>query len=308
MIEISNLTKHLNKENILRDISFNANPQECLGLFGDDHTTKTILLNLIAASTLPSSGHINIQGFDTRTQTREVKKRVGYQLYRHFGHPTLTVKEFLGYIAATRGFRGTEKRARVEQAATRLELLTVLNAPLDALSIGLKRKVGIAQAILHTPAVLLLDEPTEGLTPDQKHTFTGLIQSLKQNMALVIASRNTDELSEFCTRALVIADGCLVTDAPLQNLQRDSRHFQAVTLSADIPLDLLALAVLPGVAGIEEHRHAPGTVTVLALPGHTIYTHIHTLIANRGWKINTLKLEPGRVNDVVQYPSQERPL
>ncbi|CRM97646.1 MULTISPECIES: ABC transporter ATP-binding protein [Pseudomonas] len=308
MIEISNLTKYLNKKNRLSDISFNAKPRECLGLFGDDPIAKTTLLNLMSASIFPSSGNINIQGLDTRTQTREVKRLVGYQLYRHVSHATLTVKEFLYYIAATYGFKGAEQRARVEQAATRLELLTALNAPLDALSIGLKRKVGIAQAILHTPLVLLMDEPTEGLAPDQKHAFTGLIQSLKQDMTLVIASRNPDELSQFCTRALVIADGRLVTDAPLQKLQRDSRHFQAVTLTADTPLDLLALAVLPGVAGIEEHQHAPGTVTVLAMPGHTIYTHIHTLIANRGWKINTLDLEPGRVNEVVPYPSQERRL
>lgn len=104
-----------------------------------------------------------------------------------------------------------------------------------------------------------------------------------------------------------MAGSRLVADNPLPDLQRDSRHFQAVTLAADTPLDLLALAVLPGVAGIEEHRHAPGTVTVLAMPGHTIYPHINTLIASRRWKINSLNLEPGRLNDVVHHLSQEAP-
>lgn len=220
----------------------------------------------------------------------------------------MSVKEFLDYIAAIRGLRGTEKRAQVEYAATRLELLPVLNAPLEALSIGLKRKVAIAQAILHTPALLLLDEPTEGLAPDQKHQFRTLIRSLTQEMTVIVASRHCDELSELCTRALVIAGDRLVADTPMPDLQRDSRHFQAVTLAADAPLDLLALAVLPGVAGIEEHRHAPGTVTVLAMPGHTIYPHINTLIANRRWKINSLSLEPGRLSDVVRYLSRETSL
>lgn len=233
---------------------------------------------------------------------------MGYQLSRDLGHPTMSVKTFLELIAAIRGFHGAEKRARLEQSVARLELFPVLNAPLDALSIDWKRKVAIAQAILHGPPLLLLDEPTEGLAPDQKQTFRALIQSLTQEMTVIIASRHCDELSELCTRALVIADGRLVADTPLPDLQRSSRHFQAVTLAAETPLDLLALAVLPGVAGIEEHRRAPGTVTVLAMPGHTIYPHINTLIASRRWKINVLNLEPGRLNDVVHHLSQETPL
>ena len=308
MIEIINLTKHLNNKKIISDFSFSANKQECLGLFGENPTVKTALLDVISGSTTPSSGHIKIQGFNTKAHPLRAKKLIGYQLHRCVSHPTMSVKEFLDYIAALRGLRGTEKRAQVDYAATQLELLPVLNAPLEALSIGLKRKVTIAQAILHTPALLLLDEPTEGLAPDQKYKFRSLIQSLTQEMTVIVASRHCDELSELCTRALVIAGDRLVADTPMPDLQRDSRHFQAVTLAADAPLDLLALAVLPGVAGIEEHRHAPGTVTVLAMPGHTIYPHINTLIANRRWKINSLSLEPGRLSDVVHYLSRETPL
>ena len=308
MIEISNLTKHTGNTTIINDFSFSAHSQECLGLFGEDHTVKTALLNLIAGSTQPSSGYINIQGFNTQTHALKARKLVGYQLSKDLGHPTMSVNTFLGFIAAVRGLHGAEKRARLEHVVARLELFPVLNAPLDALSITWKRKVAIAQAILHGPALLLLDEPTEGLAPDQKHTFRALIQSLTQEMTVIMASRHCDELSELCTRALVIAGDRLVADTPLPDLQRDSRHFQAVTLAADTPLDLLALAVLPGVAGIEEHRHAPGTVTVLAMPGHTIYPHINTLIASRGWKINSLNLEPGRLNDVVHKLSQEASL
>jgi ABC-2 type transport system ATP-binding protein len=305
MIEISNLTKHQDKKNIINSFSFSANQKECLGLFGEDPTVKTALLNMISGAVQPSSGHITIQGFDTQTQTFKAKKFIGYQLDLDFDHPTMSVKQFLNFIAALRGFNGSEKRVRVEEAATRLELWPILSAPLNALSIGSKRKVAVAQAILHGPALLLLDEPTEGLAPDQKHRFRALIQSLTQEMTIIIASRHCDELSELCTRALIIADGRLVADTPLPELQRESRHFQAVTLTAETPLDLLALAVLPGVAGIEEHRHAPGTVTVLAMPGHAIYPHINTLIANRRWKINSLSLEPGRLNDVVHHLSRE---
>jgi ABC-2 type transport system ATP-binding protein len=308
MIEVGNLTKKINKTISIHNFSFSANPQECLGLFGEDPLTKTALLDLLSGSVKPTGGHIRIQGINTQTHLLEAKKKVGYQLKRDLDHPTMLVKEFLYFIATLRGFYGREKRDKVEQTLTRLELLPLLNTPLNALSIGLKRKVAIAQAILHGPALLLLDEPSEGLAVDQKQALRALIQTLKQEMTVIIASRHCDELSELCSRALVIAGGRLVADTPLPDLQRESRYYQAVTLAAETPLDLLALAVLPGVAGIEEHRDTPGTVTVLAMPGHAIYPHINTLVANRHWKINSLSLEPGRLNDVVHHLSQEATL
>lgn len=163
----------------------------------------------------------------------------------------------------------------------------------------------MAQALLHSPSLLLLDEPTEGLCPDQRLKFRALIESLSEEMTIIIASRHYQELADICTRALVMAGGRLVADASLPDLQRSSRHFQAVTLAADTPLDLLALAVLPGVAGIEEDRHAPGKVTVLAMPGHCIFSAINALITHRGWNITSMNLEPGRLNDVVHHLSQE---
>jgi len=217
----------------------------------------------------------------------------------------MPVKNMLNFIAAIRGLSGMEKRSQVAQVAARLELLPVLDCPINVLSLGLKRRVAMAQALLHSPSLLLLDEPTEGLCPDQRLKFRALIQSLSEEMTIIIASRHYQDLADICTRALVIAGGRLVGDASLSDLQRSSRHFQAVTLAADAPLDLLALAVLPGVAGIEEDRHAPGKVTVLAMPGHSIFPSINALITHRGWNITSMNLEPGRLNDVVHHLSQE---
>lgn len=305
MLEISSLTKHMGKRNVINNLSFCAQRQECIGLFGEHGAGKTILLNLISGLVKPSGGHINIQGFDTQTHPLQARKALGYQLQDGLNHHTMSVKDMLNFIAAIRGFSGAEKRSRVDRAAMRLELSRVLNAPLATLSRGLKRKVAIAQAILHTPSLLLLDEPTEGMATDQLLKFRTLIHSLTDEMTVIIASRHCNELSSICTRALVIAGGRLMADAPLLDLQRNSRHFRAVTLAAETPLDLLALAVLPGVAGIEEDRHAPGKVTVLAMPGHNIYPPINALIASRGWNITSLNLEPGRLNEVVHHLSQE---
>lgn len=305
MIEISNLTKQLGRTSAITNISFSAQHQECVGLLGESGAGKTTLLNLIAGTIKPTSGQINILGFNTQTHSLQAKKAIGYQLQGGLTHHRMSVKNMLDFIAAIRGLRGLEKRSQVEQVAARLDLMPVLDCPADILPPDLKRRVALAQALVHSPSLLLLDEPTQGLCPDQRLKFSALIKSLTEDMTVVIASRQYHELTDMCTRALVIAGGRLAADASLADLQRSSRHFQAVTLASDSPLDLLALAVLPGVAGIEEDRHAQGKVTVLAMPGHSIFPSINALIAHRGWNITSLSLEPGRLGDVVHHLSQE---
>ena len=308
MIEISNLTKQFGKQSVINDLSLVAHSQECIGLFGHGGAGKTTLLKLMAGLLKPSSGQVSILGFNTRTHQVQVAQAVGYQREPGLNHSTMPVASFLNLIATFRRFCGAEKRKRVDRITMQLELSAVLNEPLNALSMGLQRKVALAQAILHDPDVLLLDEPTEGLSPYQQGKIRTLIQSLAEEMTVIVATRDCDGLSGICTRALVIGGGRLLTDTPMPELQRSSRYYRAVTLAADAPLDLLALAVLPGVAGIEEDRRSPGTVTVLAMPGHAIYPPISALIAKRGWQITALNLEPGRLNDVVHHLSQEASL
>ncbi|WP_339531922.1 ABC transporter ATP-binding protein [Pseudomonas mucidolens] len=307
MIEITNLTKKRGRSVAINDLTLRIQHPECVGLFGHDGAGKSTLINLLSGSIPRSSGSIKIAGMDISTQSLQARKIIGYQPESTLSHNTMTVKAFLTFIAEIRGLRGLDKRKMVDRAVARLELWQALKSPLDTLPPGLRRKVALAQAILHDPKLLLLDEPTEGLDASQKHKIRILIKSLAQEMTVVTASRNPEEVSSICSRALVLGEGRLLADIPLRELQRSSRHHQAVTLAADGPLDLLALAVLPGVAGIEEDRVSPGSVTVLAMPGQIIYPHINTLIANRRWKINRLTLEPGRLSDVIHQLSQEAP-
>jgi ABC-2 type transport system ATP-binding protein len=304
MIEISNLTKKLGKQHVINDLSLVAQGQECIGLFGHGGAGKTTLLKLMAGLLKPCSGHVSILGFNTRTHRLQVAQAIGYQPEPGINRSTMSVAGFLNLIATFRRFCGAEKRKRLDRIIMQLELSALLKEPLNALPMGLQRKVALAQAILHDPGVLLLDEPTEGLSPYQQCKIRTLIQTLAEEMTVIVATRDCDALSGICTRALVIGGGRLLADTPMSELQRSSRYYRAVTLAADTPLDLLALAVLPGVAGIEEDRHSPGTVTVLAMPGHAIYPPISALIAKRGWQITALNLEPGRLNDVVHHLSQ----
>lgn len=307
MIEITNLTKKAGRTTILDNLTFSAQPRECIGLFGHDGAGKSTLLKLLSGGIPATSGNIKIYDLAISTHPIKTRKIIGYQPESALSHGSMKVKSFLGFIAEVRGFRGLEKRKMVDRAITRLELWRVLNSPVAALPAGHRRKVALAQAIVHDPKLLLLDEPTEGLDALQKHKVGMLIQSLTEDMTVMIASRNPEEFSSICQRALVLAEGRLLADAPVTQLLRSSRHYQAITLAADAPLDLLALAVLPGVAGIEEDRHADGSVTVLAMPGQIIYPHVNALVANRRWKINALSIEPGRLSDVIHHMSQEAP-
>lgn len=308
MIAISNLTKKLGPKSVIQPLSFSAQRQECIGLFGLEGAGKTTLLKLVAGLVKPCAGQVNILDFNTHTHPLQIGQAVGYQPQSNPCHPTMSVSRFLNLLATLRKLRGSEKRWHIEQAAARLELSAVLDYPLNTLPNDLQRKVAMAQAILHDPSVLLLDEPIEGLAPHQQDKVRALIQSLAEDMTVIVAARDGEAMSNICTRALVLGKGRLLADMPMPELQRSSRHFRAITLASDAPLDLLALAVLPGVAGIEEHRHAPRTVTVLAMPGHSIYPAVSTLIATRQWPITSLTLETGRLNDVVHQLSQEASL
>ncbi|MFC6339575.1 ATP-binding cassette domain-containing protein [Pseudomonas sp. CCM 7891] len=305
MIEIKNLTKYYGRSCVISDFNFCTQHKESLGIFGHDGAGKTTLIKMLARAILPSSGHIKMFGSNADITHQQAKKIIGYQPESALSHSAMTVKGFLEFIADVRGFCGVNKRKVVDRAVDRLELRPTLKYPVEILPPGLKRRVSIAQAILHEPALLLLDEPTEGLAPHQKQAIRTLIKSLSSEMNVIIASRAPEEVACVCDRALIISGGRLLADSPVPDLMRSSRHYQAVTLAADAPLDLLALAVLPGVAGIEEHRQTPGTVTIVAMPGQIIYPHIIALIANRRWKINALNLEPGRLDDVVHHLSQE---
>jgi ABC-2 type transport system ATP-binding protein len=211
----------------------------------------------------------------------------------------MTVRSFLEFIAEVRGFRGADKRQRVEAAVAQVELENVLGQSIETLSKGFKRRVGLAQAILHDPQVLILDEPTDGLDPNQKHQVRQLIQGLAQDKIVIISTHILEEVSAVCTRAVVIAHGRLVADGTPLELESRSKYHQAVTLVSDAPLDDVALAALPGVAGVErnEREHS---LTVLAQPGQVIFPQVNALITQQGWVVKELDVERGRLDEVFR--------
>ncbi len=299
MIELKNLTRRFGRHTAVDGLSFEVAPGEVLGFLGPNGAGKSTTMKMLTGFLAPSAGTASIFGCDIRTQALQARRQIGYLPEGAPCYGDMTVRQFLEFIAEVRGYRGADKRVRVDTAAGQVELESVLGQTMDTLSKGFKRRVGLAQAILHDPRVLILDEPTDGLDPNQKHQVRELIRGLSQDKIVIISTHILEEVSAVCTRAVVIAHGRLVADGTPLELQSRSRYHQAVTLVGTAPLDDIALAALPGVAGVE--RNEPEhSLTVLAKPGEVIFPQINALITQQGWAVKELDVERGRLDEVFR--------
>jgi ABC-2 type transport system ATP-binding protein len=299
MIDIRNLTKRFAQHTAVDDLSFQVQPGEVLGFLGPNGAGKSTTMKMLTGFLAPTSGTASILGCDIQTQTLEAQRQIGYLPEGAPCYGDMTVRGFLDFIAEVRGFRGAEKKQRVQRAVEQVELEKVLEQSIETLSKGFKRRVGLAQAILHDPRVLILDEPTDGLDPNQKHQVRQLIQGLARDKIVIISTHILEEVTALCTRAVVIAQGRLLADGTPLELESRSRYHQAVTLVAEEALDQAALAALPGVAGVEENAREH-SLSVLAQPGEVIFPQVNTLIAERGWRVKELNVERGRLDEVFR--------
>ena len=217
----------------------------------------------------------------------------------------MTPRQFLSFIANVRGFHGAEAKARVHAVVSKTELDLVLDQPIDTLSKGFKRRVGLAQAILHDPPVLIMDEPTDGLDPNQKHAVRGLLKAMAREKAIIISTHLLEEVEAICTRAVIIDRGRVVADGTPSQLLARSRHHNAVTLllpanQADQAKNKLKL--LGGVSVVEQAERTNGLVELTAFPksGALLIEDVSTLALSEKWDVKEMYAEPGRLDEVFR--------
>ncbi|MBV9521324.1 MAG: ATP-binding cassette domain-containing protein, partial [Alphaproteobacteria bacterium] len=233
-----------------------------------------------------------------------VKRRIGYLPEGAPAYPDMTPAAFLDFIAQIRGFRGAEAKRRVAKAVERVTLAEVLFQPIDTLSKGFKRRVGLAQALLHDPDILILDEPTDGLDPNQKHEVRRLIAELAPGKAIIISTHILEEVDAVCSRAMIIAHGKLLADAAPGALEARSRHFNAVRLAvaAEVePEAAAALRRLPEVEAVETVEDGEGHgLMVFPHGGQSIIAKVGELFRTQRWEPTALRVERGRLDDVFR--------
>ena len=212
MIRIENLTRRFGAFTAVDNLSFQVAPGEVLGFLGPNGAGKSTTMKMITGFLQPTSGRVDVFGYDMWRNPLPAKKLIGYLPEGAPSYGEMAVRDFLAFIADVRGLRGAEKQRAIAVAAEKAALTEVMLQTVDTLSKGYRRRVGIAQAILHDPQVLILDEPTDGLDPNQKHHVRELIRSLSQEKLVIVSTHILEEVSAVCTRAMIIAQGKILVD------------------------------------------------------------------------------------------------
>jgi len=301
MIETEQLTRRYGALTAVDSLSFRAEPGQVLGLLGPNGAGKTTVMRMIAGFLAPSSGTARVCGHDVRKEPLKAKRALGYLPEGAPSYGELTVREFLTFIIRMRGLQREEGYRRFERVVGGLQLEGVLDQCIDTLSKGLRRRVGLAQAIVHNPQVLMLDEPTDGLDPNQKHTVRQLIDAMARDRTILISTHLLEEVHALCNRVVIIANGKLLADATPAELEARSRYHGAVSFSAPgSGVSQEMLGRLPQVASIEVDP-LDGRITVFPRPGERILEPVETLLRQQGLEVSEIQLERGRLDEVFRH-------
>ena len=303
MIKTEHLTKRYGALTAVDDLSFEVRPGEVLGFLGPNGAGKTTPMRMLTGFIAPTSGRASIYGHDVEADPIGAKSCIGYLPEGAPGYGEMTALGFLEFIADLRGLRGAVRRARLDTVIERLQLAPVLQQSIETLSKGFRRRVGLALAIVHDPAVLILDEPTDGLDPNQKHEVRTLIGEMSRDKIIVISTHILEEIDAVCTRAMVIARGRLVADDTPAGLAARSRYHNAVSLQLQRPEQLAAareaMAGVAQVAAVEVDERGP-TLTALPADGAAILAPVSDRMAQAGIPVTAIRVEPGRLDEVFR--------
>lgn len=300
MIETQQLSKRYGRFTAVDSIDFRVEPGEVLGFLGPNGAGKSTTMKMLAGFLAPSSGSARVCGHDVQTAPLQAKRVLGYLPEGAPSYGEMTPLQFLHFVADVRGLVGAHRQARIDDVVGRLQLGDVLVQPIDTLSKGFKRRVGLAQAVLHDPQALVLDEPTDGLDPNQKHEVRTLIQSMARDKIIIISTHILEEVQAVCSRAVIIARGRLLADATPEALEARSRYHRAVSLTAPNPAALREeMLRLPGVAAVEIDAQ-DGRLTAFPKPGAAIFEAVSEFLKAQQVAFSELQLERGRLDEVFR--------
>ena len=315
LVRIENLVKHFGPIEAVGGISFSVHRGEVLGFLGPNGAGKSTTMKIVTGFLPADSGRVAVGGEDIAANPLAAKRRIGYLPEGAPLYSDMTTRAFLEFAAGIRGFRGEERRRRVADTVARVQIESVLEQPIETLSKGFKRRVGLAQSILHDPEVLVLDEPTDGLDPNQKHEVRSLIREMAPRKAIILSTHLLEEVDAVCSRAVVISAGRIVSDGAPEALHARADGHNAVTLVLrDAAPERVrpALLALEGVAAVDEWpdgtdggdgdeaRGGGLRLRIRSKGGRPIAAEVSRAVRERGWRIEELMVDRGRLEDVFR--------
>lgn len=311
MVEIKNLYKHFGPFTAVNNVSFNVERGEVLGFLGPNGAGKSTTMKMITGFLTPDGGSVAVAGQDLAQNPVAVKRLIGYLPEGAPAYPDMTPAAFLEFIAEVRRIPRAQRAQRIAETVAKVNLENVLYQPIETLSKGFKRRVGIAQAILHDPPVLVLDEPTDGLDPNQKHEVRGLIKSMAKEKVIILSTHILEEVDAVCTRAVIIAGGKIIADGTPAELESKSAQHNSVILTlrgantGHVTQTLTRLPGIKAVTPIEEHDSRV-SVHVFPTEGKSIVSTISDAARKEQWQIEELHVRRGRLDEVFRDVTANR--
>jgi len=306
MIQVKNLVKYFGMKKAVDNISFNVEKGEILGFLGPNAAGKSTTMRMITGFIPPSGGTAVIGGADITADSVAARKKIGYLPENAPVYPDMSVYAYLDFCAEVRGFSGENRKKKVEESLEKCFLKEVKFQTIGTLSKGFKQRVCFAQSIIHDPEYLILDEPTDGLDPNQKHEVRLMIRKMSADKAIILSTHILDEMDAVCSRAIIIANGHIVADDTPYNLRTRSSLHGAVSLTlppTDTEKFISRIREIQGVKEVKILEKEADTLKVRIYPENA-----DTLIANRvisalsenNYEIKSIFVEQGRLDDVFR--------
>jgi ABC-2 type transport system ATP-binding protein len=300
MLKIENLVKAFGAKRAVDDVSFMVERGEVLGFLGPNGAGKSTTMRMITGFIPPTQGTVKVGGHDILVEPIPAKRLIGYLPENAAAYPDMTVHGFLGFAADMRGLAGDARKKAIARVVDLCFLDSVLYQQIDTLSKGYRHRTCLAQALIHDPDVLVLDEPTDGLDPNQKHEVRNLIRDLGARKAVIFSTHILEEVDAACTRAIIIDRGRIVANGTPAELRAMSGLAGAVTLKAQ-GADAARLAGLAAAGNVEPLEE--GALRVYPRDkdaAASLARQVVELVVSQGWKIEQLRSEEGQLDEVFR--------
>lgn len=307
MLQVSHLRKIFGPIQAVKDVSFAVERGEVLGFLGPNGAGKTTTMRILTGFFPPTSGTATIAGYDIAREPVAAKKTIGYLPENAPVYAEMTVWNYLAFIAEIRGFTGNQLRERIARTIELCRLEPVRDQTIGTLSKGYRQRTCFAQALIHDPPILVMDEPTDGLDPNQKHLVREMIRDMSTRKAIIISTHILEEVEAVCTRAMIICAGAIVANGSPAELKTRSQTCGAIELTLASPSpDLMGkLKQIPGMARVEAQDLR---ITIYPRAAQRLFPEVMALLrANPNWPITGMKSLDGRLDDVFRALTTRAP-
>jgi ABC-2 type transport system ATP-binding protein len=306
MVKVKSLYKWFGSKLAVDDVSFEVSRGEILGFIGPNGAGKSTTMRIITGFIPASNGTVTVGGFDIDSEPVKAKSLMGYLPENAPLYANMTVYGFLNFAAEMRGFHGTEKKRKIENVLSTCFLDPVRHQSVDTLSKGYRHRTCLAQSIIHDPDVLILDEPTDGLDPNQKREIRNLIKSMSRNKVIILSTHILEEVEAVCSRVLIIDKGRKIFDGSSAEMKQKSENAGALILEfagGNATEIAERLKLVDGVAKSETDENSKDNAIVKVTPSKQadrceVRRKIYEVVKNQGWNLSQMKIEEGRLDEV----------